>query len=143
MKPSSPSSAWNNTRFINADKSKLNYNRRSSSPIDSHNLKLNEIKDDNILKRITWFDARLAFNELYNKNLIVNKTSLRIKSRIQSSLYDLGSLIQLNAGLILFAGILIFLTTSIGIKSINYENNFENLWVEGKHAISDYCKSTC
>ena len=92
---------------------------------------MNEIQERSVLNRITWFDASLALNEpLYNRN--VNRTALKLKTSIQSTLYELGLVIQKNAGLILFAGILVFLTSSIGIKSINYENNFENLWVEGR-----------
>ena len=116
------------------DKSKSSSNKRSSS-IDSHEeieLKMNEIEDKSILSRITWFDASLALNELCNQNVTANKTSLKIKTKIQSNLYNFGLIIQKNAGLILFAGVIIFLATSIGIKFINYENNFENLWVEGK-----------
>lgn len=120
-----------NNRCI--DKPSKNY-RRSSPSHDAHEeselLKMNEVQDQSVLNRITWFDASLALNELYNRN--VNKTALKVKASVQSSLYDLGLVIQKNAGLILFAGILIFLTSSIGIKSINYENNFENLWVEGR-----------
>lgn len=91
---------------------------------------MNEVQEKSVLSRIAWFDASLALSDLYNGN--VNRTSLRVKASVQSILYDLGLVIQKNAGLILFAGLLIFLTSSIGIKSINYENNFENLWVEGK-----------
>ena len=89
---------------------------------------MNEVQEKSVLNRIAWFDASLALSESNNGN----RTSLRVKASIQSALYDLGLVIQKNAGLILFAGLLIFLTSSIGIKSINYENNFENLWVEGR-----------
>lgn len=114
---------------------------RRSSPTDCNekfDLQMNEIQDKTILNRITWFDANLVLNELYDNNITVNKTAIKIKSKIQSNLYDLGLMIQKNAGLILFVGILIFLTTSVGIKTINYENNFENLWVEGKFLVDFY-----
>lgn len=98
---------------------------------------MNEVQEKSVLNRITWFDASLALNELYNCN--VNRTALKVKASVQSTLYDLGLTIRKNAGLVLFVGILIFLTSSIGIKSINYENNFENLWVEGRtHIFSNF-----
>lgn len=134
MRTSSPSQLSNSSSRTNSRCLEKTYRRSSPSDLCHEDLlNMNQVHDRTVLNRITWFDANLALNELYNRNTTsVNRTALKIKSKFQSNLYDLGSVIQRNAGLILFAGILIFLTTSIGIKSINYENNFENLWVEGR-----------
>lgn len=134
--PNSSKSPFRNNRCLDKP-----FRRSSPNQSTDHDekdfIKMNEINDKNLIDRITWFDVNLVLNELNDTidKPSINRSALKIKSRIQSNFYDFGHFLQRNAGLILFAGILIFLTTSIGIKSINYENNFENLWVEGKRIL--------
>ena len=59
-----------------------------------------------------------------------NKPALWVRSRIQEELYQLGLLLQRHAGKVLFTGILLLATFTIGLKSVQMEDKIEKLWVE-------------
>ena len=59
-----------------------------------------------------------------------NKPALWARSRIQEELYQLGLLLQRHAGKVLFTGILLLATFTIGLKSVQLEDKIEKLWVE-------------
>ena len=56
--------------------------------------------------------------------------TLWVRSRIQEELYQLGLLLQRHAGKVLFTGILLLATFTIGLKSVQLEDKIEKLWVE-------------
>ena len=53
-----------------------------------------------------------------------------MRSRLQEELYQLGLLLQRHAGKVLFTGILLLATFTIGLKSVQLEDKIEKLWVE-------------
>ena len=59
-----------------------------------------------------------------------NKPALWVRSRLQEELYQLGLLLQRHAGKVLFTGILLLATFTIGLKSVQLEDKIEKLWVE-------------
>ena len=59
-----------------------------------------------------------------------NKPALWVRSRLQEELFQLGLLLQRHAGKVLFTGILLLATFTIGLKSVRLEDKIEKLWVE-------------
>ena len=83
-----------------------------------------------VLSRSSWFDAQLAIEAVRNGQAVGRLSTLQIRARVQKSFYELGAFVQQNAGLVLFMGLLLLISSSIGLKSVSFENNIENLWVE-------------
>ena len=61
-----------------------------------------------------------------------NKAALWLRAKLQTELFKLGHFLQSHAGKVLFVGILILSTFSVGLKSAEIESRVEKLWVEGK-----------
>ena len=59
-----------------------------------------------------------------------NKPALWMRSRLQEELYQLGRMIQEHAGKVLFTGLLLLASLTIGLKSVVIEDRIEKLWVE-------------
>ena len=59
-----------------------------------------------------------------------NRPGLWVRSRLQEELFQLGLLLQRHAGKVLFTGILLLATFTIGFKSVKLEDRIEKLWVE-------------
>jgi hypothetical protein len=61
-----------------------------------------------------------------------NKAALWLRSKLQTELFKLGRFLEVHAGKVLFVGVLILATLSIGLKNATIESRVEKLWVEGK-----------
>jgi len=61
-----------------------------------------------------------------------NKAALWLRSKLQTELFKLGRFLQVHAGKVLFVGILVLATFTVGLKSAEVESRVEKLWVEGK-----------
>ena len=59
-----------------------------------------------------------------------NQPGLWVRARLQEELYQLGRLVQQHAGKVLFTGLLLLASLTIGLKSVKLEDRIEKLWVE-------------
>jgi len=60
---------------------------------------------------------------------------LWVRSVTQQQLFQLGCLVQRYAGIVLFVGVLLLASFSVGLKSASIETKVDRLWVEGKSLI--------
>ena len=61
-----------------------------------------------------------------------NKAALWLRAKLQTELFKLGHFLQSHAGKVLFVGLLLLATFTVGLKSAVMESRVEKLWVEGK-----------
>ena len=65
-----------------------------------------------------------------------NKAALWLRSKLQTELFKLGRFLQVHAGKVLFVGLLVLATFTVGLKSAVIESRVEKLWVEGKNIVT-------
>jgi patched 1 protein len=76
-------------------------------------------------------------NDFFQGKATGNKAALWLRAKLQTELFKLGKFLQSHAGKVLFVGILVLATFSVGLKSAVIESRVEKLWVEGKtHSVS-------
>ena len=71
-------------------------------------------------------------NDFFQGKATGNKAALWLRAKLQTELFKLGNFLQSHAGKVLFVGILVLATFSVGLKSAVIESRVEKLWVEGK-----------
>jgi len=88
------------------------------------------VSDPGLLNRTAWTNAAVALVHIKKGRATGNKPALWMRSRLQEELYQLGRMIQEHAGKVLFTGLLLLASLTIGLKSVVIEDRIEKLWVE-------------
>lgn len=59
-----------------------------------------------------------------------NRSALWLRALLQARFAELGATIHRKAGLVLFLGLVLLITATVGLKSARLETSLERLWVE-------------
>nr|XP_006822692.1 PREDICTED: protein patched homolog 1 [Saccoglossus kowalevskii] len=99
-------------------------------------------RNDDLLTRTSWCDARHAQKEIDRGRAHGNKAALWLRVRIQAFMFHIGCVVQQHYGKVLIMGMLILACLIVGIKFAVVETNVEKLWVEAGGRLQEELKYT-
>lgn len=86
--------------------------------------------DADLLIRPAWVDAEVGLESLEAGEATGNRSALWLRALLQGRFAELGATIYRKAGLVLFLGLVLLITATVGLKSARLESSLERLWVE-------------